>query len=69
MDLVSVGNHYFASDGSQFEVVDFWVKEAEPWISYRNTKTGQKYECLQDAFLSRFSLAPKPRYQGVQRTL
>jgi len=65
MQLVNVGDHYFSNDGKTFEIVDFWVQEGEAWVKYINTKTEQEYQCLHEAFLSRFSLGPHPQPSRV----
>jgi hypothetical protein len=66
MDLVNVGDLYFSSNGSVYEIIDFWVMDGDPWIKYKNTFTGQEYTCLNDAFLSRFSYI-QPSYNRVAR--
>jgi hypothetical protein len=53
--LVAVGDIYFSLDGKQFEITDFWVDQAEPWVKYINTETEKEYTCLHEAFISRFS--------------
>jgi hypothetical protein len=68
MNLVNVGDLYFSSNGSVYEIVDFWVAEGDPWIKYRNTLTGQEYSCLNDAFLLRFSHIQPSRNQVVRPT-
>jgi len=52
--LVTVGDVYFSADSSQFEVVDFWVEQGEPWVKYINTQTEKEYTCLHEAFINRF---------------
>lgn len=53
--LVAVGDIYFSLDGKQFEIVDFWVEQGEPWVKYINSQTEKEYTCLHEAFISRFT--------------
>lgn len=68
MKLVNVGDIYFTAEGRVFEVIDFWVKDGEPWVRYRNTDNEKEYSCLHDAFMSRFCLVQPSFNRDVRRT-
>ncbi len=38
-----------------FQVNDVIVKDDGTWIYYTNTKTGEEFSCLVEAFLERFN--------------
>lgn len=47
-------------DGKQFEITAFYRDPTDgrcpgTWVHYRNIETGQEYNCLYDAFTSRFT--------------
>lgn len=44
------------SDGKLFAVTDVYLdSDGATWVNYTNTQTDQKYNCLRDAFVSRFT--------------
>lgn len=43
-------SRYTSSDGVIFQV----DRVENDWVHYQNTKTGQTYSCLAEAFLQRF---------------
>jgi len=47
---------YTSYNRDQFEVIEHYLKDQDPWVRYRNTQTGQEYTCRQEAFLQRFCL-------------
>lgn len=68
MELVNVGDIYFTSEGKNFEVIDFWVIEGEPWVKYRDINTEKEYSCLHEAFMVRFSFVQPSFNRAVQPT-
>jgi hypothetical protein len=48
-----------STDNKEFEITEIYRdptdgRDAGTWVHYRNVKTGQEYNCLYDAFMSRF---------------
>lgn len=55
-----IKHKYTSTDSTVFEVTALYRdptdgRSAGTWIHYRNIETGQEYNCLIDAFLSRFT--------------
>jgi hypothetical protein len=44
---------YTTADGRQFEIVQEWLKDEDPWVKYANVQTGQEYTARKEAFLIR----------------
>lgn len=45
------------ADGTLYEVISTYSpnEDNDTWVEYRNTVTGQEYQCRLEAFQSRFS--------------
>jgi len=48
-------NSIWTSPDKKFKITDIKEDSAGTWIHYFNIKTNQEYNCLIDAFKSRFS--------------
>jgi hypothetical protein len=55
MEKIKVGSEWTAID-TKFKVTKTEISETGDWVFYENTKTGQHYSCLAEAFLNRFTL-------------
>ena len=54
--IIDVPSIWTSADLTQFNVTSVVDKEDGTWVYYVNSATGQEYNCLVDAFLSRFHL-------------
>jgi gentisate 1,2-dioxygenase len=54
--IIDVPSTWVSSDMTLFNVTSVVDKEDGTWVYYNNPATGQEYNCLIDAFLSRFHL-------------
>lgn len=53
-----VGQRYHAGYNSQDLVMEITSLEnpiGDPWVSFKNVKTGQEYSCRLEAFLHRYT--------------
>jgi hypothetical protein len=52
---MKMATRFTSADGKIFVVEEVRQVEKELWVYYHNSKTGQQYSCLLDAFSQRFS--------------
>ena len=52
---------YTDGKGLVFVIIGNSLKDGDPWVFYKNTRTEQEYSCRQEAFLVRFSPLPQSR--------
>jgi hypothetical protein len=52
-DMIDKGSHWETIDKT-FVVEDVKINDEGTWIYYKNIDTGEQYNCLVDAFLSKF---------------
>ena len=55
--------NYTSVDGKVFEITAWYCdptdgRDPGTWVHYRNTATGEEYNCLYDAFKARFTKVP-----------
>jgi hypothetical protein len=51
---MTMATRFTSADGKIFVVEEVRQVEKELWVHYHNSKTGQQYSCLLDAFSQRF---------------
>jgi hypothetical protein len=56
--IIDVPSTWTSADLTQFNVTSVVDKEDGTWVYYTNSATGQEYNCLIEAFLSKFHLGP-----------
>lgn len=51
---------YRTHDNTVFELLNTYCpnEESDAWVTYRNVKTKEEYNCRKEAFLSRFTRTP-----------
>ena len=60
---MTMATRFTSADGKIFVVEEVRQVEKELWVYYHNSKTGQQYSCLLDAFSQRFTpLLNESRY-------
>jgi gentisate 1,2-dioxygenase len=56
--IIDVPSTWTSADLTQFNVTSVVDKEDGTWVYYTKPATGQEYNCLIEAFLSKFHLGP-----------
>ena len=51
---MTMATQFTSQDGKIFTVEEVIQIDKELWVHYNNSKTGEKYSCLLDAFSERF---------------
>ena len=51
---MTMATRFTSADGKIFTVEEVKQVDSELWVYYNNTKTGQQYSCLLEAFSQRF---------------
>jgi len=52
---MTMATRFTSTDGEVFVVEEVQQVDKELWVYYNNSKTGQRYSCLLEAFSQRFS--------------
>jgi hypothetical protein len=52
---MTMATQFASADGKIFTVEEVVQADKELWVYYNNTKTGEKYSCLLEAFSQRFN--------------
>jgi hypothetical protein len=51
---MAMATQFISADGKIFTVEEVKQVDKQLWVYYNNTKTGEKYSCLLEAFSERF---------------
>ena len=53
-NLPNIASRWSGNESIEFKIEKLEHRNTGVWVYYQNIKTGQKYNCLVDAFMARF---------------
>lgn len=53
-NLPNLSSRWTGNDLTEFKIEKLENTDTDVWVHYQNVKTGQRYNCLAEAFVARF---------------